>query len=346
MEKLRWLRGNDVLLKVSVMQALEPDIWTEIDVSGWDFCQLYLRRKDTIDRVHLEYGQSQDGHALVCEVPGTMPCGSYSIELVGQCAGKRVRSYESAVFAIVESNNQANVVYDAIDGEHSVDVDLRIQLITTGATMGENAYQMWKRLPGNEDKTLQNYIDEVLDLSTITQRANSAAERAEAAAQQVVNLPYVGEDNYVYEWDAEAEEYVRTDIYVKGERGERGEKGETGAQGEKGETGAQGAAGPQGPQGLPGEKGEKGERGEKGDTGEKGEKGERGEKGEKGADGAVQDISGKADKVNNATNGHLAGLDGNGNLTDSGFKIMVLTEQQYTDLALKDDNTIYLIKES
>lgn len=31
-----------------------------------------------------------------------------------------------------------------------------------------------------------------------------------------------------------------------------------------------------------------------------------------------QNISGKADKVSNATNGHLAGLDSNGNLTDSG----------------------------
>lgn len=31
------------------------------------------------------------------------------------------------------------------------------------------------------------------------------------------------------------------------------------------------------------------------------------------------DISGKADKVESATNGHLAGLDANGNLTDSGI---------------------------
>lgn len=34
-----------------------------------------------------------------------------------------------------------------------------------------------------------------------------------------------------------------------------------------------------------------------------------------------QDIPGKADKVQNATNGHLAGLDGNGNLTDSGVTL-------------------------
>lgn len=33
----------------------------------------------------------------------------------------------------------------------------------------------------------------------------------------------------------------------------------------------------------------------------------------------VTDISGKADKVSGATNGHLAGLDSNGNLTDSGI---------------------------
>ncbi len=32
-----------------------------------------------------------------------------------------------------------------------------------------------------------------------------------------------------------------------------------------------------------------------------------------------QDISGKADKVNNAVNGHFAGLDSSGNITDSGY---------------------------
>ena len=39
----------------------------------------------------------------------------------------------------------------------------------------------------------------------------------------------------------------------------------------------------------------------------------------KGQDGETQDISGKADKVSGATNGHLAGLNASGNLTDSGI---------------------------
>lgn len=34
------------------------------------------------------------------------------------------------------------------------------------------------------------------------------------------------------------------------------------------------------------------------------------------------DVTGKADKVTNATSGHLAGLDSNGNLTDSGVTIL------------------------
>lgn len=43
-------------------------------------------------------------------------------------------------------------------------------------------------------------------------------------------------------------------------------------------------------------------------------------KGDKGDPGDTPDISGKADKVTGATAGDLAGLDGNGNLTDSGHK--------------------------
>ena len=38
------------------------------------------------------------------------------------------------------------------------------------------------------------------------------------------------------------------------------------------------------------------------------------------ASGVIPDISGKADKVQSATNGNFAGLDSNGNLTDSGHK--------------------------
>ena len=64
------------------------------------------------------------------------------------------------------------------------------------------------------------------------------------------------------------------------------------------------------------------------------------------AQGVIPDVSGFASKVSNATNGHLAGLDANGNLTDSGYKIVTITESAYEDLATKDNYTLYLITES
>ena len=66
-------------------------------------------------------------------------------------------------------------------------------------------------------------------------------------------------------------------------------------------------------------------------------------------------LSGKADMVTNATNGNLAGLDANGNLTDSNVAanqvvvstsvrtIVTLTQAQYDALATKDANTEYNI---
>lgn len=69
-------------------------------------------------------------------------------------------------------------------------------------------------------------------------------------------------------------------------------------------------------------------------------------------------ITGKADKVSGATSGNLAGLDANGNLTDSNVAtnqvvvstsvrtIVTLTQAQYDALATKDVNTEYNIIES
>lgn len=56
-----------------------------------------------------------------------------------------------------------------------------------------------------------------------------------------------------------------------------------------------------------------------------------------------QDISGKADKVSGATNGNLAGLDANGNLTDSGVAKSDIDEMQdelSTDYATVEGNPI------
>ena len=52
------------------------------------------------------------------------------------------------------------------------------------------------------------------------------------------------------------------------------------------------------------------------------------------------DISGKADKVSGATNGDLAGLDSNGNLTDSGIASTNVVVKSSTTGLLKNDGTV------
>lgn len=52
------------------------------------------------------------------------------------------------------------------------------------------------------------------------------------------------------------------------------------------------------------------------------------------------DINGKADKVSNATNGDLAGLNASGNLTDSGVKASNIIQKSSTAGLVKNDGTI------
>ena len=305
---LAYVRGNDVLFIVTVTTP-ERDEYGQpvygddelqlipVDFTGWDDYSLRVVKQGVTRTIVAESSQLVEGEdgKIVVDVPYTALCGTYSLELVGRQNGRHERSYEIMMFAIVESNDKANLIYEVIDGYKSADLDITVQMVSSALVYGENAYQMWKHLPGNEDKTLQDYIDEVLDLVTITENAR--------------HPDYVGEDNYVYRWDTETQSYYNTDIYVKGEQGEKGDKGD------KGDTGATGATGAQGIQGEQGEKGDpftysdftaeqlaalRGPQGDKGDKGDpmryedlspaqieslKGPKGDDGADGQDGQDG-------------------------------------------------------------
>lgn len=121
--------------------------------------------------------------------------------------------------------------------------------------------------------------DAVTDMTTktdaaVAQATSAAVSAMDAAveANDTANHPvYIGTDNYVYQWDKESQQYVKTSIYCKGDQGDQG------VQGERGEaftydmfTEEQLAA-------LKGEKGDTGDQGVQGDRGEKGDKGDKGE---------------------------------------------------------------------
>ena len=58
------------------------------------------------------------------------------------------------------------------------------------------------------------------------------------------------------------------------------------------------------------------------------------------ADGVIPDVSGKADKVSSATNGHLASLNGSGNLVDSGINSSNVLTKSNTSGLVRNDGSI------
>lgn len=129
------------------------------------------------------------------------------------------------------------------------------------------------------DEALKQVVAAVTDMTTKTDAAVAQATSAAASANNAAveandtaNHPvYIGTDNYVYQWDKESQQYVKTSIYCKGDQGVQGERGEAFTYDMF--TEEQLAA-------LKGEKGDTGDQGVQGDRGEKGDKGDKGDKGE------------------------------------------------------------------
>ena len=215
----------------------------------------------------------------------------------------------------------------------------------------------------------------VSGVGTVIDNANNAATAADNAtksAEEVADNPtYVGTDNYVYRYDRTTKAYVKTEVYVKGEKGDagsQGPKGDTGAQGPKGETGAQGPKGETG--GIPSIKAAagahintpgtptvtingatftfdylKGEKGDKGDTGAQGIQGPKGETGAQGPQGAKGDTGATGAKGDKGDPGEVtkAAVEAvlTGNITSHTHDQYVTLTDLNTDLSGYVDRSSY-----
>ena len=163
-----WPRGNDVSLTVYLYEPQVDEhgipvrdqqgniVWEPVDVDAYDEWRVRVK---TDEYIPLSAAAGATAGTLVVKVPGTFPCGVYAVEFTGMKNGFAVRSFETTMFGIVESNGDANVTFDIVDGERSCDIDIKIQMVPFSVERGKNAYELWKEQPGNEDKTLQDYLD-------------------------------------------------------------------------------------------------------------------------------------------------------------------------------------------
>lgn len=178
---LSWVAGNDVLLLARLYEkVLDAGEVTDLpfDLSACDDIAVTATAYKTET---LEWAISQDeSNCLAVSIPHTMTVGEWAVEITCKRNGYHVRSFEFT-FKVVETNCEAQTTFEVVDGCQSASVRVSLQIVPQALVRGQNSYEMWKELPGNEDKTLQEYIDEVLDLNGITSRMSELEVRVELA---------------------------------------------------------------------------------------------------------------------------------------------------------------------
>ena len=101
---------------------------------------------------------------------------------------KHYRFAKHCAFGLVNWGDEASVTFEPYGEDPSADYDIDFEVVSTAVT---------------SDVGLVAQLQDLLE--------------------SVPNPDYIGEDNYVYHWDRQAGGYVKTDIYVKGDKGDEGE---------------------------------------------------------------------------------------------------------------------------
>jgi len=185
---LSWVVGNGVLLLARVYEkVLDEGEVTDLpfDLSACD--DIAVTATNGYKTEVLEWAIAQDeSNCLALHIPHTLSASEWALEITCKRNGYHVRSFEFT-FRIVETNCEAQTTFEVVDGCQSASVRVTLQVVPQATVRGKNAYELWKELPGNEDKTLQDYIDEVLDMNGITAAAREATDAANTAADSAAS---------------------------------------------------------------------------------------------------------------------------------------------------------------
>ena len=174
--KLSWVRGNDVLLSVwlyeryldGVKEKLRPFVFDGTEELHMQLANFYGRKFD------LEPHPGEEAGQLLVDIPGSVPTGTYSIELTLVKEGRDVRSCESCMVRVVESNNEANTVLTPIESGRRAETEMTIQLVSSAIARGENAYELW--LEAGNEGSLQDYLDLFIQPASRTQQGQMTPE--------------------------------------------------------------------------------------------------------------------------------------------------------------------------
>lgn len=180
---LSWPFGNDVWLKIWLykheLQNDEPVRVPYIPDAN-DILKVWVAN-DSQGRQLESYRDGEDLNAVIAHVPWDLVHGTYGLGIEVTREQHHMLSFDCGVIGIVYDNEDAKTLLTRVGVRYQANVEVEFQIVHTAITQGKSAYEEWRELPGNESKTLQDFINEVVNLNGITEAALETIENARTA---------------------------------------------------------------------------------------------------------------------------------------------------------------------
>jgi hypothetical protein len=156
-------RGNDFYLAVTLKSREMVDGQVVVTAFDFDDCDNYdariygILRGNTLGTlVGLKDGTTDTVIIDAKDIPLNV---AIAVEVTGKKDGRAFRAAEKGFIGIVEYNGQAHVIFTPVTGGQEASLVMTLQFLPSAAVVGKNAYEIWKEQPGNEDKTLEDFIN-------------------------------------------------------------------------------------------------------------------------------------------------------------------------------------------
>ena len=96
---------------------------------------------------------------VIVDAKGVPLIRAIGVEVTGEVDGRAFRAAEKGFLSIVEFNGEARVVFAPVTGGQEANLVMTLTFLPSAAVVGKNAYEIWKEEPGNQDKTLADFIN-------------------------------------------------------------------------------------------------------------------------------------------------------------------------------------------
>ena len=153
--RVAWVEGNDTLMRIYLYEG-NPKAEFTVDV--YDNFTVEAIRNNAFRAKGLTYGLDENNR-IVVRFPNTLPKGDYTIRTWMTSNGMERRSVLCGVVSVVSCDADVRIPTGIVGGNECAYLDVKFEIVSSVWEQGKNAYEFWKMIPGNEDKTLQDYLD-------------------------------------------------------------------------------------------------------------------------------------------------------------------------------------------